>query len=106
MEFCPLVTVVTLKPRIMSGITISRSFSVILVEIPTNISMLSHSVTPMAYKSLNTLAAAIFPTIEIKARIFENTDQCNTNLAYKGHQLRGRKNRLFGQEKGLRGEVV
>lgn len=41
----------------------SLSFSVILVETPINISMLSHSVTPMAYKSLKTLAAAILPEV-------------------------------------------
>ena len=38
------------------------SFSVILVDTASNINMLSHSVTPMAYKSLKTLAQAILPT--------------------------------------------
>lgn len=45
----------------MSGTTTSRSFSVIFVETANSINMLSHSVTPMAYKSLSTLAQAIFP---------------------------------------------
>ena len=45
----------------------SLSFSVILVETPINISMLSHSVTPIAYKSLKTLAAAILPIFQILA---------------------------------------
>merc|ERR1719470_649217 len=48
----------SLKPLIIRGTTTSRSFSVILVETANNINMLSHSVTPIAYKSLNTLAQA------------------------------------------------
>lgn len=51
----------SLKPLIISGMTTSRSFSVILVETASNINMLSHSVTPMAYKSERTLAQAILP---------------------------------------------
>ena len=64
---CPPVTVElaskaqSLKPRIINGTTTSRSFSVILVETAKSISILSHSVTPMAYRSLKTLAQAIFP---------------------------------------------
>lgn len=64
---CPPVTVVpasraeSLKPLIINGTTTSRSFSVIFVLTPSNMSMLSHSVTPIAYKSLRTLAHAILP---------------------------------------------
>ena len=67
MTVCPPVTVElaskaqSLKPRIIKGTTTSRSFSVILVETAKSISMLSHSVTPMAQRSLKTLAQAIFP---------------------------------------------
>merc|ERR1719412_1315941 len=63
----PPVTVVpasraqSLNPLIIKGMTTSRSFSVILVDTAKSINMLSHSVTPMAYKSLKTLAQAIFP---------------------------------------------
>ena len=51
----------TLNPLIIKGITTSLSFSVIFVDTPSNINMLSHSVTPIANKSLNTLAHAILP---------------------------------------------
>ena len=51
----------TLNPLMMRGTTTSLSFSVILVETANNMSMLSHSVTPMAYKSERTLAQAILP---------------------------------------------
>jgi hypothetical protein len=47
-----------------SGTTTSLSFSVILVETAKSMSMLSHSVTPMAYRSLNTLAQAILPEMK------------------------------------------
>merc|ERR1711997_871454 len=53
----------SLKPLIIRGTTTSRSFSVILVDTANNINMLSHSVTPMAYKSLRTFAQAILPCI-------------------------------------------
>lgn len=51
----------TLKPRMMIGIMTSRSLSVILLLQVSNISMLSQSVTPMAYRSLRTFEQAIFP---------------------------------------------
>merc|ERR1719189_2393367 len=63
----PPVTVVpasraqSLNPLMMSGTTTSLSFSVILVDTASNINMLSHSVTPMAYRSESTLAHAILP---------------------------------------------
>ena len=72
MTVCPPVTDVpasraqSLNPRIISGITTSRSFSVILVEMANSINMLSHSVTPIAYTSLRTLAAAILPGLQIE----------------------------------------
>ncbi|CAK9814757.1 hypothetical protein ANTPLA_LOCUS8330 [Anthophora plagiata] len=64
---CPPVTVVpaskaeSLNPLMIKGTTTSRSFSVIFVLTPSNINMLSHSVTPMAYRSLITFAQAILP---------------------------------------------
>jgi hypothetical protein len=45
----------------MRGMTTSLSFSVILVETASSMSMLSHSVTPIAYRSDSTFAQAIFP---------------------------------------------
>lgn len=51
----------TLNPRIIMGTTMSRSFSDILLLTPRSISMLSVSVTPIAYRSLRTLAHDIFP---------------------------------------------
>lgn len=51
----------TLNPRIIMGTTMSRSFSDILLLTPSSISMLSVSVTPIAYRSLRTLAHDIFP---------------------------------------------
>ena len=51
----------TLKPLIIKGTTMSRSFSDIFVETPRSMSMLSQFSTPMAYKSLRTFAAAILP---------------------------------------------
>uniref|UniRef100_A0A2M4CB85 Putative secreted protein n=1 Tax=Anopheles marajoara TaxID=58244 RepID=A0A2M4CB85_9DIPT len=64
---CPPVTLVpacraeSLKPRIINGMTTSRSFSCIFVLTASSISMLSHSVTPIAYKSLSTFAHVILP---------------------------------------------
>ena len=43
------------------GVTTSFSLLVIFTLTPSNISILSHSLTPMAYKSLSTLAQAILP---------------------------------------------
>ena len=69
MTVCPPVTVdpdsraQSLNPLIMRGMTTSRSFSVILVETAKSMSILSHSVTPMAYRSERTLAQAIFPKV-------------------------------------------
>lgn len=51
----------TLKPLRISGTTTSRSFSVIFCATASSISILSHSVTPRAYKSLRTFAQVIFP---------------------------------------------
>lgn len=56
----------TLNPLIIIGTTISRSVSVILLLTPNSINMLSQSVTPMAYRSLKTLAHVIFPWNYIK----------------------------------------
>ena len=53
----------TLNPLIMRGTTTSRSFSLIFWLTASSISMLSHSVTPMAYRSLSTLAQAILPWV-------------------------------------------
>ena len=67
MTVCPPVTVEpasraqSLNPRIISGTITSRSFSVIFVDTANSISILSHSVTPIAYRSLKTLAQAILP---------------------------------------------
>ena len=74
MTVCPPVTVdpassaQSLNPLIMSGMTTSRSFSVILVDTASSMSMLSHSVTPMAYKSERTLAQAILPRLDKTGR--------------------------------------
>ncbi len=43
------------------GFFLCLTFSVSLLLTPRSISMLSHSVTPMAYRSLSTLAQAILP---------------------------------------------
>ena len=57
----PASTAVSLKPLIMSGMTMSRSCSDMREEQAISISMLSHSVTPIAYRSLRTLQQAILP---------------------------------------------
>ena len=43
------------------GVTTWRSFGLSCSLTPSNISILSHSLTPMAYRSLRTLAQAILP---------------------------------------------
>lgn len=53
----------SLNPFIRRGTTISLSFWLSLLDTPSNISILSHSVTPIAYKSLNTFAHVILPWI-------------------------------------------
>jgi len=53
----------TLNPVASNGSTASRSLSLIFCETPTCISMLSHSVTPIAYRLLRTAELAIFPWV-------------------------------------------
>ena len=60
----------TLNPFIINGTTASRSFSVIFIDTPRIISMLSQSVTPRAQRSLSTFEHAILPEQkESKSRI-------------------------------------
>lgn len=108
----PPVTVVpaskaeSLKPLMISGTTTSLSFSVILVLTPNNISILSHSVTPIAYKSLMTFAHAILPKNNLDylyLKLFSSKLNYNINLSFfksypscKDHRLRGRKNLSSG----------
>lgn len=49
------------NPWINNGVTISVCFLLNFTVIPRSINMLSHLVTPIAYRSLSTLAQAIFP---------------------------------------------
>jgi len=68
----------------MSGTTTSLSFSVIFVDTPRSINMLSHSVTPIAYKSLSTLEHAIFPAIFFQISTTEH--EISNNLQMVVHQ--------------------
>lgn len=57
------------------------TFSDILLLTPRSINMLSHSVTPMAYRSLRTLAQAILPYETNILKIKQMTDwMCNLGL--------------------------
>ena len=49
------------KPCIIMGVTICRCVCVKVSLMPSSMSMLSHSDTPMAYRSLSTFAHAILP---------------------------------------------
>lgn len=81
-----------------------RTFSDILLLTPRSISMLSHSVTPIAYKSLKTLAQAILPckaaTIRSEPRRLKWKHH-GTLPSCRGHLRWGRYSLLSGPEKGL-----
>lgn len=69
------------------------TFSVILLLTPRSINMLSHSVTPIAYRSLSTLAQAILP-YKIKVLKFKHIECCHVNQAKSNSTIRFNHNKV------------
>lgn len=65
-----------------------RTFSDILLLTPRSINMLSHSVTPMAYRSLKTLAQAILPCKTEATELGLNWHSWRENTAGLYHHVR------------------
>lgn len=89
------------------------TFSDILLLTPRSINMLSHSVTPMAYRSLRTLAHAILPYkaqilkvkhikgLVCKVGLCQISQKRRSIPSCTGHPQWGRCNLSSGPEKGL-----
>lgn len=77
----------TLNPRIIMGTTMSRSFSDILLLTPSSISMLSVSVTPIAYRSLRTLAHDILPYRNPIIRLIEIMHVAKEDVHSSAHYI-------------------
>lgn len=77
----------TLNPRIIMGTTMSRSFSDILLLTPSSISMLSVSVTPIAYRSLRTLAHDILPYRNPIIRLVEIKQVAKEDVHSSAHYM-------------------
>lgn len=71
------------------------TFSVILLLTPRSINMLSHSVTPMAYRSLSTLAQAILP-YKIQVLKFKHIERWHVNQAKSDTTIRLKHKKIRG----------